>query len=107
MDTTYKSYIPVVTGSFTGTGQSSTFGPMAKRGFNFVLGGGGAFSATIQLERYLDSATGWQPITANGTQLFKFTAACSEQSQDDEPSALYRWNCTAYTSGTIPYRISQ
>ena len=106
MDTTYKSYIPVVTGSFTGTGQSASFGPMGKRGFNYALGGTG-WSANIQLERYLDAATGWQVLTAAGTALTKFTTPCSESSQDDEPGALYRWNCTAYVSGPIPYRISQ
>jgi len=92
------------TGAFTATGQSTVFSPIAGRSFNITLSG--TFAATVQLERSFDGSN-WFPITANGTQLEKFTAAVSEQWSDDEAGVQYRLNCTAYTSGTVSYRISQ
>lgn len=94
-----------VTGTFAATGQSKAFTPVAGRGFNASLWG--TFVATVQVERSFDSGATWLPLTANGTQLEKFTAAASEQLQEDESGVQYRFNCTAYTSGTVNYRLSQ
>jgi hypothetical protein len=94
-----------VASTFTATGQSSALTPVAGRGFNISLWG--TFVATVRLERSFDGGTTWLPITANGTGLMNFTAACSEQWSDDEVGVQYRLNCTAYTSGTVNYRISQ
>lgn len=92
-----------VTGTFTGTGQSGTFIPLGGRGFDLSLWG--TFVANIQLERRLD-ATNWLPCTDMG-QSVVFSAPCTEVC--DEPKALvdYRLNCTAYTSGTVNYRLEQ
>jgi len=94
-----------VTGTFAATGQSSSFTPLGGRGFNISLWG--TFVATVQLERSFDSGTTWLPLTAAGTQLYKWTAPASESAQEDEVPVLYRLNATAYTSGTVNYRISQ
>ena len=101
-----------VTGSFTATGQSASF--LAKgiddgrpKSFNVELRGNGV--ATIQLERSFDG-TNWAPLTASGTQLERFTmtgsSSYSETWEEEEAGALYRLNCTAYTSGTVNYRLS-
>ena len=99
------SALAPVTGTFVATGQSPSFAPLGGRGFNASLWG--TFSASVQLERSFDKGTTWLPLTANGTAIEKFTAPCSESLQEDEDGVLYRFNCTAYTSGTVNYRLSQ
>jgi len=94
-----------VTGAFTAMGVSASFAPKAGRGLNPSLWG--TFVGTVRLERSFDGGTTWLPLTANGNAMVTLTAPCSEQWQEDETGVLYRWNCTAYTSGTIYYRISQ
>lgn len=108
----------VVAGSFTGTGQSGNataygmigvpntgvpavfYGP-----FNAVLYG--TFVATAQLECSFDGGTTWILIsedTAGDGAIY--TAPCKLTPYEPEKGVLYRWNCTAYTSGTMNYRIS-
>ena len=99
------SGITAVVGNFTAVSQSVSFTPLAGRGFN--ISGRGTFVATMQLERSFDAGANWHPITAAGTQLYLWTAPFSEQAQEDQVGVLYRLNCTAFTSGTASYRISQ
>lgn len=94
---------PVI-GTFGATGQSASFIPVSGRAFNVSVYG--TFSASVQLERSFDG-TNWFPITAAGTQLYAWTGAASEAAEDAEFNVSYRLNCTAYTSGTVNYRISQ
>lgn len=77
----------------------------------FVLGEfnaslSGTFVATLQIVRSYDSGATWKPLTALGTS-FSFTGPCEEIFEESEPGVMYAWQCTAYTSGTINYRISQ
>jgi hypothetical protein len=65
-------------------------------GFNLSLSGFG--SATIALQRSFDNGDTWLTIEA-------FTADTEKLGESHE-SALYRLNATAYSSGTIAYRIS-
>jgi hypothetical protein len=98
-----------VSSTFTGTGQSASFlikGVDDRRPTSFNLSLWGTFVGTVQLERSFDGST-WLPLTANGTQIYKFTAPCSEPVEESEIGVLYRLNCTAYTSGTINYRLSE
>lgn len=101
---------PVV-GTFTAQTASSPFQPiMRDRGwmqFNLFLRGTGV--ATIQLERSPDG-TNWYPITAAGLQLYAYSytgTSIGEVAEEAEVGVSYRLNCTAYTSGTITYRLSQ
>jgi|SRR5579864_6647118 len=94
-----------VTGTFGTTGQSAAFVPAVGRGFNISLWG--AFAGTVQLQRSFDNGVTLLPLTANGAAVETFTAPCSEQWQDDEVGVQYFLVCTAFTSGTINYRISQ
>lgn len=102
----------VVSGSFVATGQSHSF--LVDGPFNACLygssGPNGSWTATIRLERSFDGGTTWIVcgIGGSGTQ-----AVYSTPNQDvslvvaePERGVLYRWNCTAYTSGTINYRFS-
>lgn len=101
---------PAVTASFTATGQSASFTPEgantpeSSAPFNMSLWG--TFVGTVQLERSFDSGVTWLPITALGTSI-TFTAPASEVFAEPEVNVRYRLNCTAYTSGTINYRLSQ
>ncbi len=88
-----------VTGSFTATGQSASFAPIAGRGFNVSLWG--TFTASVQLERSFDAGTTWlQAATAR-------TAPDSFVCVEPEAGVQYRLDCTSFTSGAINYRVSQ
>lgn len=109
----------VVTGAFTGTGQSSTGtiygGPSAGTSgmppifygpFNAVLWG--TFVGSAQLECSFDGGTTWIVVsndTAGDGAIY--TAPCKLSPYEPEKGVLYRWNCTAFTSGTVNYRLSQ
>jgi hypothetical protein len=99
-----------VASTFTATGQSAIFCPKSSHPgdgpaqFSFSLRG--TFVATVQLERSLDGGTNWLPMTALGTAI-PFSAACTENFEEADRNAIYRANCTAYTSGTVNYRLSQ
>ncbi len=101
---------PIVSGSFAATGQSATFTPFIRRpnvGYGFNISIYGTFVGSVQLERSFDGGSNWLPLTAAGTQLYKWTAPASEQAEETVDGTIYRLNCTAYTSGTINYRIDQ
>lgn len=93
-----------VTGTFGATGASASFSPVCGRDFNVAISG--TFVGVAQLERSFDGST-WFPITAHGVQLYAWSSPAAESFCEPEYGVLYRWNCTAYTSGTINYRISQ
>lgn len=96
-----------VTGTFAATGQSAAFQPTIRDRawgqFNLELRG--TFVATIALERTFDG-TNWVAVTALGNAI-SWTAPMTETWEENERGAQYRWNCTAYTSGTVTYRLSQ
>lgn len=101
----------VVAGNFTATGSSTSF--LINGPFNVVIygssGPNGAWSGSVQLERSFDGGTTWivagvggagqQAVYTTGTDV-SFVAS------DPEKGMLYRLRCTAYTSGTINYRLS-
>jgi hypothetical protein len=95
-----------LTGTFSSTSQSASIvlaGP-----FNMALGGSG-WVASISLERSFDGGTTWRNVTQNNGAANAFTAPLDWTVPGDaslEPDVLYRLNCT-FTSGSIPYRLSQ
>jgi hypothetical protein len=102
----------VVQGTFTASGVSPSF--MVTGPFNVVFGGAsgpnGTYSATIRLERSFDGGTTWYVcgVGGAGAQAI-YSAPNSDVSLvvgEPERGVLYRLNCTAYTSGTIHYRMS-
>lgn len=103
----------ILTGTFTATGQSLSTGLMGYYNF-FVWGtplsGGlsGSFSGTVQLEKSFDGGTTWIPASLDTAgDAAAYTSAVSVTGLEIEPGMLYRVDCTAYTSGTINYRLSQ
>lgn len=101
-----------VTGTFTATGQSATFTPnVAQRDTNcgqFNISASGTFVATVKIERSFDNGDNWFVCSSDsaGTEA-SFTAPFSVVAEEPTPGTIYRLNCTAFTSGTVAYRMSQ
>ena len=86
-----------VTSTFTGTGQSSTV--VLAKDFNLSLSG--TFVATVAIQRSFDDGATWKTVES-------YTAEIESTGFEPEGGgALYRLNCTAYTSGTVTYRLSR
>jgi hypothetical protein len=68
----------------------------------------GTFVGTVVIQRSYDNGSTWETVSkdASGSDA-SFTAPCSIVVEESEAGVQYRWNCTAYTSGTINTRISQ
>jgi len=99
-----------VTGTFTATGQSATFQPIIReRSWGQMnVSASGTFVATVQLERSFDSGSTWFVCSADGYgTAAAYTAPFSVVAEENVNGTIYRLNCTAYTSGTVAYRISQ
>lgn len=77
---------------------------MGTNPFNLTLTG--PFVGTVVVERSFDDGTTYVPLTALGSAI-SFTTPCSETFEECENGVRYRVNCTAFTSGTITYRLSQ
>lgn len=95
--------IAVLTGTFSGTGQSTT--QVLWGVFNLFIYG--TFSGSVQLERSWDTGVTWVPVSASqlGTTA-AYTYPISLSFQEIEPGMLYRLNCTSFSSGPIQYRIA-
>lgn len=95
----------IVAGTFTATGNSasSAFFP---GGLNCSIWG--TFVGTVGIERSFDGGATFIPIEKDlaGTNL-TFTAPDSVIVEEVESAVLYRAVCSAFTSGTINYRLSQ
>lgn len=67
------------------------------------------FNATVQLERSFDGGSTWIVCNqgSSGALAQWTTGPISLTFGEPEKNVLYRLNCTAYSSGTINYRISQ
>lgn len=68
----------------------------------------GTFVATIQVEASKDNGATWAPVSLDpyGTTA-TFTAPIRRWFFEPEDGVRYRVNCTAYTSGTVNYWLSQ
>ena len=85
-----------ISGSFTGTGTSSSESMIG----NFDMSLSGFGSGSVNLERSFDGWSSWVVVET-------FTADAEKVGRQVEHGVLYRFNCTAYTSGTIVYRLSR
>lgn len=101
----------VLTGQFTGTGQSAVFSVWGA--FNILIygnsGPNGAWTGTVRLERSFDGGTTWIVcgIGGDGTQAVWSTGTdVSVVAGEPEQGVGYRLNCTVFGAGPINYRFS-
>lgn len=100
------SGVTSVSGTFSSTGASASFTPIAGRDFNVLLKYNAA-DASVNLERSLDAGANWAPLTGSGVDIMRFTDSANEQWGDSEVGVRYRLNCVSLTAGTVDYQISQ
>ena len=97
-----------VSGEFTGTGTSLTW--EAYNTFTISISGFG--EGTIVLQRSFDDGATWlsvESFTADfeGIVLETGYRELVSSGRFHRKTLLYRFNCTAYTSGTLLYRAGQ
>ena len=98
-----------VTGTFTATGQSASFQPTIRdRSWGQMnVSVSGTFVGTVQLERSFDGTNWFVCSSDSAGTAASWTAPFSVIAEENERGVIYRLNCTAHTSGTVTYRISQ
>lgn len=96
--------IVILSGSFSGAGQSSTSTLWGV--YNLFIYG--TFTGSIRLERSFDGGGNWVPVSCTQTGSdAAYTAPMSLSFQEIEDGMLYRLNATALSVGTANYRIAQ
>jgi hypothetical protein len=93
-----------VTSTLTGTGGGTAVG---LRGSLNASASGGA--GTVQIERSFDGGATWHTVYI-ATTLLSWALngnAASIVLNEPEDQVKYRWNCTAYTSGSLVCRLGQ
>ena len=95
---------PPLTGTFTGTGASDSVKVLGE--CNITLQFNGAVGQ-VTLQRSFDGNT-WFDVSKNVDPLpASFSADIDTSIEETEANVIYRWNCVAYTSGNITYRIGK
>ncbi|SIO58403.1 hypothetical protein [Paraburkholderia phenazinium] len=92
----------VVSGTFVATGTSASAPFLGK--FNFALWG--TFAGTVSLQKSYDGGSTWIIARDMNGNAMTLTAPDTHVVEEDEPGVLYDVTCSAYTSGTVSYRIS-
>lgn len=104
--------INAVTGSFGATGNGSSFVPEPAVDLKHVVGFNvsvyGTFVGTAVLEKTYDAGVNWIPVLRpGGNTAVSYTTPSTEVLYEPEDSVAYRLRCSAWTSGTINYRLSK
>lgn len=96
-----------VNGTFTSTGNSAAYTPLEEDGqpLPFRLRLSGTFSATVALQSSTDQGATWQAETQDDGTAYTWTGAVNVPVYPVGSGMLYRLSCTAYTSGTVTYRL--
>jgi hypothetical protein len=92
----------LVSGSFTGTGSSSTMSNHATLDSDkkMTVSVSGTFSATVDLERSYDAGSNWNVVKS-------YTTTAEENLDTPSDAFIYRLTCSAYTSGTVDYALAK
>jgi len=97
------SGVDAVTGTLDAVEVGAEFEPAPGRDFNITVSG--TFVATIVVERSFDSGATWHAKWPSG--VYSITDPRSFADSESEAGVVYRLNCTAWSSGTATYRMSQ
>ena len=95
--------LQVASGTLTGLADAGT--AIMLRG-NFNISVWGTFVATVELERSFDGGTTWIRVTFSDGGALTYKAPASAVWSEAEYGVLFRLRCTAYTSGSINWRLS-
>jgi hypothetical protein len=92
-------------GTFTGTGSGAWVADLTGA-FHAALSG--TFVGTVVLEQSFDGGTTAVPVSADlyGTPI-SLSAPMGLSLYEEESGVLYRFRCSAWTSGTIAWRLSR
>ncbi len=97
-----------VTGIFDAVESSASFSPASQyRRGRFNVSIWGTFVGTVKLERSFDDGVTWLVCSKPDLSDATFTTTVTFAVEEPEPDIYYRLTCSAYTSGTINYRMSR
>lgn len=99
--------IVFISGSAVATGRTPAAAPFTpiKGYYNFTIWG--VFVGTIELDRSFDGGTTWVPVSLDALgDKASYTQPISVTGFECENGVVYSVNVTAYTSGTINFRVS-
>jgi hypothetical protein len=99
--------VAVAAGSLTATGRGNVLLPILPSGNGFNVSVTGTFVGSVQLEWSFDGGATWSPLSYATGQTITWTTPAGMTFINWGRGILYSINCTAYTSGTINYRLSQ
>lgn len=94
-------------GSFTGTGTTSSYRP--RQGF-FTVSFGGTGAGTVKIERSRDNSNWFDVSKDQDGNAASYAVNNSEVALDvfqADEKMYWRLNCTAHSSGTIDWVLSQ
>ena len=94
----------VVTGTLGGTGGGTALRALPGAPVSVTLSG--AWAGTVVIERSYDGGTTFVAISMPAPLSYTANVSIDVQNASQEIGVLYRVNCTAYTSGTVAYRLS-
>lgn len=104
----WSAYAQATVRAATGTLGAAASAPASEFSGNFSVNVWGTFTATAVLEKSYDGGTTWLSTQKDlATAATSWTAPASVVIYEPESGVLYRVRCSAYTSGTISWRISQ
>jgi hypothetical protein len=93
----------VVQGTFAAVANGAAVSAQGE--FNVSLWG--TFAATVRPERSFDGGTTWLPLTYLDGAPITWAAPMTSPMPECEGGVLWRLACSAYTSGTVNWRVSQ
>ena len=91
----------------TGTLGSVSVGSSRRCEGTFSFAVWGTFVGTVILVRSFDAGTTWIPVSTPNTAVTFAAPGTIDMPASGEIGVLYAASCTAYTSGTISYRLSR
>jgi hypothetical protein len=98
----------VVSGIFDAVESSGRFSPASQiRRGRFNVSIWGTFVATVKLERSFDDGVTWLVCSKPDLSDAAFTFPVTFAVEEPEADIYYRLTCSAFTSGTVNYRMSR
>lgn len=95
----------ISTGTFTAAGNGTPV--QLVRGGDFNVSLAGTFVANVVPEKSFDGGTTWVPFAYIDGTAISWTAPMSTILTEAERGGFWRLRCSAFTSGTVSWRLGQ